>query len=82
MKPRVTFYTRDGCCLCDEAKAVVLGAACRDEFEFEEVDVDSDEEIQARYTDQVPVILINGIKCFKYRVTEPELERKIRRFAG
>ena len=34
-------------------------------------DVDADPELQARYTDEVPVLLINGRKAFKYRVTPP-----------
>ena len=44
----------------------------------EVVDVDSDPDLQARYGEQVPVLLIDGRKAFKYRVTAAELERRLR----
>jgi Glutaredoxin-like domain (DUF836) len=44
-----------------------------------EIDVDSAPELQAQYGDEVPVLLINGRKAFKYRLTAKELERRLRR---
>lgn len=41
------------------------------------VDVDSDPELVRRYGEQVPVLLINGRKAYKYRVGEEELRRRL-----
>jgi glutaredoxin len=76
-QPKVTLYTRAGCCLCEEAKRVLESARRRVRFELEEVDIDSDADLRRIYNEEVPVIAINGAKAFKYRVTEPELLKKL-----
>lgn len=77
MKPRVTLYTRAGCCLCDEAKKVLLQAGRFAEFELEELDIDLDPELRRRYNDEVPVIAINQVKAFKYKVDRTEFLKKL-----
>ena len=77
MKPLVTLYTRAGCCLCDEAKRVLAEARRRTDFEYEEVDIDSDAELVRQYNDEVPVIAINGVKAFKYRIPMNEFLKKL-----
>ena len=76
-KPRVTLYTRAGCCLCAEAKRVLAEARRRADFDFEELDIDLDPELRRRYNDEVPVIAINQVKAFKYRVERDEFLRKL-----
>jgi len=77
MTPRVTLYTRQGCCLCDDAKRVILDARRRASFDFEELDIDRDPELLRRYNDEVPVIAINGVKAFKYKVGQREFLKKL-----
>jgi glutaredoxin len=77
MKPRVTLYTRAGCHLCEEAKRVIEAARGRADFDYQEVDIDGDAELRRRYNDEVPVIAINGVKAFKYRVEAKELLKKL-----
>ena len=77
MKPRVTLYTRGGCCLCDEAKRVIAEALRRADFDYQELDIDRDPELRRRYHDEVPVIAINEVKAFKYQVTRDELLKKL-----
>ncbi len=76
-RPKVTLYTRAGCCLCDETKHVLESARRRAGFDLEELDIDADPELRRLYNDEVPVIAINGRKAFKYRVTEAELLKKL-----
>ena len=78
MKPRVTLYTRAGCCLCDEAKHTLAGLRGRAEFEYEEIDIDRDPGLRSRYNDEVPVIAIDGRKAFKYRVEPEEFLKKLK----
>lgn len=80
MKPRLTLYTRAGCHLCEEAKRTVAAVRRHADFDYEEVDIDGDDvdaELRRRYNDEVPVIAINGVKAFKYRVEAKELLKKL-----
>ena len=76
-KPKVTLYTRAGCCLCDHAKEVLSDARRRADFDYEEFDIDLDPELLRRYNDEVPVIAINQVKAFKYKVTRDEFLKKL-----
>lgn len=76
--PRVTLYTRAGCHLCDEAKQVLDGARARAAFELEMQDIDRDPELRRLYNEEVPVIAIDGVKAFKYRLTEAEFLKKLK----
>lgn len=78
MLPRVTLYTRAGCHLCDTAKEQLRRARRGAQFELEEVDIDSDPELQALYNEEVPVISINGRKAFKFFVNEDEFVKKLK----
>jgi len=71
--PRVILYTRKGCHLCDVAKQVLRDAG----LAVDEVDIDQDPELQARYNEEVPVVFLNGKKAFKYRVDPTELRRRL-----
>lgn len=82
MKARVTLYTRPGCHLCEEAKAEMQAAGCADSYTLEEVNIDEDPILKERYGWEIPVIFINGIKAFKYRLTADEFKRKLRRHSG
>jgi glutaredoxin len=77
MTPKVTLYTRAGCCLCDDAKQVLQDARRRAAFDYEEVDIDGDPALVSRYNDEVPVIAINGAKAFKYRLDMQEFLKKL-----
>jgi glutaredoxin len=80
-KATVTIYTRPGCHLCEEAKAAILSAGCETEFQLEEINIDSDETLLERYRYEIPVVMINGIKVFKYSVEPAEFKKKLRRLA-
>ena len=77
--PTVTIYTRPGCHLCEEAKAAILASGCDGEFALEEVNIDDDPHLRERYTYDIPVILIDGVKVFKHKVDPREFRRKLRR---
>ena len=70
--PEVILYTRAGCHLCDEVKAVLTRARRKADFTLREVDIDSDPALLAEYNDQVPVVAINGRKAFKYHLKEDD----------
>jgi len=80
----LTLYSRPGCHLCDEMKAVVSRARQQVSapFAIEEVDISTDPELERQYGVEIPVLLVNGKKVAKYRVTEPELIRILNARAG
>jgi len=63
---QVTFYTRRDCPLCDKAKAAIRASGA--DVELVEVDIDQDPELQRRFTDDVPVIYVNGREAFRHFV--------------
>ena len=44
---------------------------------WREIDVDSGEDLRRQFTDEVPVVFINGRKAFKYRMNEQDFLRKL-----
>jgi glutaredoxin len=79
---RVTLYTRAGCHLCEDARKAIDAVRTREPFDFEIVDIDGDVELRRLYDYEVPVIAIDGVKAFKYRVSEAELLKKLRARRG
>ena len=69
-RARVILYTRPGCHLCEEARAEIVAAGCEDEYLLEEINIESDPALVELYGWEIPVIHINGIKAFKYRLTK------------
>ena len=75
-------YHREDCHLCDEMRAVVEAVGRDMRFALEEVDVDGDPALAAVYGEEVPVLLVNGRKAFKYRVTPGALRARLGREPG
>jgi glutaredoxin len=71
----LTIYSRPGCHLCDEMRAVVDLVARRVPLTVDVIDISNDLQLEARHGLEIPVLLVNGKKAAKYRVTEDELRR-------
>ena len=74
---RVVVYHAEGCHLCERALAQVR--ALRDElgFELDEVAIDGDEALEARYREWLPVVEIDGERVFTYHVHEDAFRRRL-----
>jgi glutaredoxin len=64
----VTVYSRTGCHLCEDAEAILKSLQGELAFELEVIDVDKDPELANLYSDQVPVIHIDGNHHDFYKV--------------
>lgn len=73
----VIVYSRQGCHLCDVVKDQLARLTSRAAFRWREVDIDTDPELQRLYTDEVPVVFVNGRKAFKYKLEENEFLKKL-----
>ena len=77
---RLTIYSRPGCHLCDEMKSIVhrvIKYAAGVEITVDEIDISTDRELLERYGIEIPVLMIDGKKVAKYRVSELELTRMV-----
>jgi glutaredoxin len=75
----LTLYSRPGCHLCDDMKALVAAVIRRHRFDatVDEVDISRDASLESLYGEEIPVLLVDGRKIAKYRITEAELLRAL-----
>jgi glutaredoxin len=73
----VIVYSRKGCHLCEIVKEKLSKLERRGGFRWREVDVETDDQLRRQFTDEVPVIFIDGRKAFKYRLDEQEFLKKL-----
>ena len=73
MSARVTFYTRTGCHLCEEARIVVERVCAAAGTAYDEIDVDTDPTLRERFGEMVPVTFVDGRQHDYWRVDEIRL---------
>ena len=70
---RLILYSRRGCHLCDDARVVLerIGEP------FDEIDIDSDDELFKRYLERIPVVVLDGEELYDFFVDEQDLRRRV-----
>jgi glutaredoxin len=70
---RLVLYSRPGCHLCDDARVVLerIGKP------FDEIDIDSDDELFKRYLERIPVVVLDGEELYDFFVDEQDLRRRV-----
>jgi len=53
-------------------KAAMSKAGCTALYTLEEVDIESEPELFARYQYEIPVLFINGVEAFRHRLRPDE----------
>lgn len=71
--PVITLYSRPGCHLCDEARAVIARVAAELGVPWEERDITRSEDDLRDYGDMIPVTMINGVQHDFWHVSERRL---------
>jgi glutaredoxin len=69
----LVLYGRPGCHLCDDARAVLE----RIGHPFEEIDIDADDELLARYLERIPVVALDGAELYDLFVNEADLRTRL-----
>jgi 4a-hydroxytetrahydrobiopterin dehydratase len=72
----VTVYTRRNCPLCEKAKEAMRASGVP--LRIRDVDIDEDPALRERYTDDVPVIELDGREVFRHRIDPHEFAQRIR----
>ena len=67
---RITLLGKPGCHLCDDARVVIERVASDVGVGWVEVDITGDPELQAKWWDQIPVTLVDGVQHDFWRVDE------------
>jgi glutaredoxin len=73
----IVLYAREGCCLCDDARAILERVRNERPFGLEERDIDSDDALLRAYLERIPVVTIDGVEAFELFVDEAELEHRL-----
>ena len=73
--PQVTFYTKAGCHLCEEARDMLDDIAAQTAYELTEIDIRSDTELFEQYRYRIPVIVINDETILEGRIQFRDLAR-------
>src|SRR5207302_8787147 len=75
--PVVRLYGAEGCHLCERARETLTALRDELEFELEEVLIDGDPELEARYRELIPVVEIDGEQAFVYFAPPDALRRRL-----
>ncbi|HEX6485421.1 MAG TPA: glutaredoxin family protein [Nocardioidaceae bacterium] len=71
--PRVVLYTKPGCHLCDDARAVVAAVCAELGESFDEVDITASDELVREFGEQIPVTFVDGEQHDFWRVDAERL---------
>lgn len=70
---KVTLYGKKECCLCDQAIEILKKVDVEVPFDFEKIDISDHPELLEEFGLKIPVIFVDGVQVFKYRVNETRL---------
>jgi glutaredoxin len=74
---RVTLFHAAGCHLCASARRVLSRVRADLPFELEEIDITDDADLEQRYRERIPVVLVDGEEAFTYFVHPDGLRRRL-----
>ena len=72
---RLELYTRPGCHLGNDLRAICERLAGEIAFELTEVNIEADPALRLRYEREVPVLFVDGRLVVRFRTSERELRR-------
>ena len=72
-EPRVTFYTKAGCHLCDEAREMLEDMATEIAYNLTEIDIRSDPALFEQYRYRIPVIIVDETQIVEGRIEYNDL---------
>jgi glutaredoxin len=73
--PKVVFYTKAGCHLCEEVRDILDDIAAQVDYELAEIDIRSDPNIFEQYRYRIPVIIIDETTVIEGRIAYSDLAR-------
>ena len=77
----IEVMTKESCSLCDDAKAIIEQVTVDFPAELKMTDIESDPELFERYKEKIPVVLINDVESFIYKVHPVTLRKKLEKLS-
>ncbi|HXY00924.1 MAG TPA: glutaredoxin family protein [Candidatus Limnocylindrales bacterium] len=74
---QITLYTRPGCHLCEEAKAILQPLLQEFGAPLREVNIDADAELTRQFGMDIPVVFIGRHRAAKHRVNPLQFRRQL-----
>jgi glutaredoxin len=77
---RLTLYERDGCHLCEEARAaldVIIGMD-----RYTRIDIETDDDLVLRYGFRIPVISVDGVDRLEAPIDPADLRSLLAEIGG
>jgi glutaredoxin len=78
----VELFSKKECHLCEEAKGVIEKVRQEIPFSLREIELHAGDPYYEEYKEMVPVVHINRVQAFKFRVNENMLRVILRRAAA
>jgi glutaredoxin len=75
---RLLIYSRPGCHLCEDAKAVLQRVGAEYGANVEEINIENDPQAFEKYRYEIPVVFLEDVKLFKFRVEEDLLLKALK----
>jgi glutaredoxin len=75
--PSVVLYHAEGCHLCERARSTLAELRREHDFDYEEVDIGGDPELEASYREWLPVVEIDGRRAFVYHLDAGAFLRRL-----
>jgi len=69
----ITLYSKPGCHLCEEVRALLDELAPERGFSIDEINIETSDGLFERYRYEIPVVLIDGREIARGKVDEREL---------
>lgn len=81
VKTIVKLYTRNGCHLCENGKAILLILKEKWDFHYIEEDIDTSDELTEKYGLMIPVIEVDGEEVQFGQIDESTIEEAVSKTA-
>ena len=78
----ITVYSKPNCHLCDRAKKVLTRCQLQGEFALKIVDISGSSELEARYGNDIPVVLLDGVEIARHFVRERKVLELLNKTRG
>ena len=75
--PRIVLYSKPGCHLCDEARAVVEAVCAETGESYDEVDITGSDDLVRRFGEEIPVTFVDGEQHDFWRVDAARLRNAL-----
>ncbi|MEW6334737.1 MAG: glutaredoxin family protein [Thermodesulfobacteriota bacterium] len=76
---KIELLGKPDCHLCEVAEGIVEKVCTGLSLPWQKINIEDHPELYDRFKEEIPVLLVDGRKLFKYRTSEPDLMKSLSR---